>query len=56
MSPITKTRTPRSDEWATPCWLFDRLHAEFNFTLDAAAREAKLSELGADEQDRIPDR
>ena len=24
-------------DWTTPRWLFDRLHAEFGFTLDAAA-------------------
>jgi phage N-6-adenine-methyltransferase len=27
----------RTDDWATPQWLFDRLHAEFNFKLDVAA-------------------
>lgn len=26
-------------DWRTPRWLFDRLHAEFRFTLDAAANE-----------------
>lgn len=26
-----------SEEWATPQYLFDRLHACFNFTVDAAA-------------------
>jgi len=29
--------TSQSDEWETPQWLFDALHAEFGFTLDAAA-------------------
>jgi phage N-6-adenine-methyltransferase len=29
-----------SDEWSTPQELFDALHAEFNFTLDAAASSA----------------
>ena len=24
-----------SDEWTTPQWLFDRLNARFQFTLDA---------------------
>ena len=38
MSPITQTRIPLSDEWATPRWLFDHFHAEFLFTLDAAAK------------------
>lgn len=27
----------KSNEWSTPQDFFDRLHAEFNFTLDAAA-------------------
>jgi phage N-6-adenine-methyltransferase len=38
MSPITATRTARSDEWATPKWLFDHFDAEFHFTLDACAQ------------------
>lgn len=29
-----------SNEWATPQWLFDQLHAEFAFDLDAAATAA----------------
>lgn len=31
-------------DWGTPQWLFDRLHREFHFTVDAAAQEhnAKL--------------
>lgn len=29
--------TSRTDEWGTPQALFDSLHAEFNFTLDASA-------------------
>ena len=35
-----------TDAWATPDDLFDRLHKEFNFTLDAAANEhnAKVPE------------
>lgn len=27
----------RRDDWGTPQWLFDRMHAEFAFTVDAAA-------------------
>ena len=27
----------KSDEWTTPKWLFDRLNAVFQFTVDAAA-------------------
>jgi site-specific DNA-methyltransferase (adenine-specific) len=27
----------KSDEWATPQWLFDELNKEFSFTLDVAA-------------------
>lgn len=27
----------RRDDWQTPAWLFDRLHSEFEFTVDAAA-------------------
>lgn len=44
MSPITQTKIPLSDEWATPVEVFDPLHAEFGFTVDAAAAEwnAKL--------------
>ena len=30
----------KSDEWSTPQDLFDRLHAEFNFQVDAAATAA----------------
>lgn len=26
-------------DWSTPQWLFDQLHAEFNFTLDVCADE-----------------
>ena len=29
-----------SDEWPTPQWLFDALHAEFGFTLDPCATPA----------------
>jgi len=27
----------KTDEWRTPGWLFDKLNARFNFTVDAAA-------------------
>lgn len=37
MSPITQTKIPLSDEWATPAEVFAPLHAEFRFTVDAAA-------------------
>lgn len=42
--PITQTKIPLSDEWATPIWLFEKIDAEFGFTLDAAAKpwNAKL--------------
>jgi len=37
--------TSNSDEWTTPQWLFDRLNAVFQFTIDAAAtRENSLCE------------
>lgn len=38
MSPITQTKIPLSDEWATPRWLFQHFDAEFGFTLDACAK------------------
>ena len=38
MSPITQTKIPLSDEWATPRDLFDALDAEFRFTFDGAAK------------------
>lgn len=37
MSPITQTKIPLSDEWATPVDVFAPLNAEFGFTVDAAA-------------------
>lgn len=37
--PLTKTRTARSDEWATPKWLFDHFDAEFHFEIDVAAQK-----------------
>lgn len=36
--PITQTKIPLSDEWATPKWLYDHFDREFRFTLDACAR------------------
>lgn len=30
----------QTNEWATPQYVFDALHAEFRFTLDAAANDA----------------
>ena len=30
----------KTTEWGTPDWLFDQLHAEFQFTVDAAASDA----------------
>jgi phage N-6-adenine-methyltransferase len=33
-------KTPLSDEWETPQWLFDALDSEFGFTLDGAANES----------------
>lgn len=41
MSPITQTPIPLSDEWATPVEVFAPLHAEFKFTVDAAAAALK---------------
>ena len=29
----------QTDYWATPQWLFDELHKEFNFTLDPCASQ-----------------
>lgn len=31
-------KTPQSDEWRTPPWLFKALDAEFGFSFDGAAR------------------
>lgn len=56
VSPLTKTRTARSDEWATPKWLFDHFDAEFQFTLDGAARawNAKLPRFNDGVKPDIP--
>lgn len=41
------------DDWRTPTWLFDELHAEFDFTVDAAAcaESAKLERYWCLEDD-----
>lgn len=43
------------EDWATPQDLFDRLHAEFNFTIDLAAAEhnAKLPRFYTKEQNSL---
>lgn len=45
----------RSDEWETPAPLFNALHAEFSFTLDAACRKetAKCSAYYTKEDDAL---
>lgn len=45
----------KSDNWATPQWLFDQLHAEFDFTLDvcADAQNAKCHSFFSQEQDGL---
>jgi site-specific DNA-methyltransferase (adenine-specific) len=30
-------KRPRRGDWETPDWLFERMHEEFNFTVDASA-------------------
>jgi phage N-6-adenine-methyltransferase len=42
-------------EWATPQWLFDRLNAEFHFTLDVCAtpENAKCARYFTKEQDGL---
>lgn len=44
-----------SDDWATPQDFFDKLHEEFNFTLDpcADAENAKCSKFYTKEQDGL---
>lgn len=44
-----------SDEWPTPQWLFDLLHAEFAFTLDPCAQpdSAKCKKFYTPEQDGL---
>ncbi len=44
----------RGDEWQTPDWLFQALHKEFNFLLDAAStlENAKLSNFIGDGKER----
>lgn len=45
----------KSDEWSTPQDLFDRLNAEFNFTLDPCANESnhKCDNYFTKEQDGL---
>lgn len=45
----------KTTEWATPQAVFDRLHAEFSFTLDPAATEenAKCARFYTAEQDGL---
>lgn len=47
--------TSRTDEWETPQDLFDKLDAEFHFTLDpcATAENAKCSKYYTKEQDGL---
>lgn len=48
----------RRDEWGTPQWLFDLLHAEFRFQLDvcASADNAKLPAFFSPETDGLSQR
>lgn len=39
MSDLSVMYSSKSDEWATPQWLFDELNNEFDFTLDACATD-----------------
>lgn len=44
----------KTPEWATPQWLFDRLHKQFNFTLDPASNgNAKVQTHFTKEQDGL---
>lgn len=45
----------RRDDWGTPQWLFDRLHAEFQFTVDAAAHSGnhKLPKYWSKDEDGL---
>ena len=45
----------KTDNWATPQWLFDQLHAEFHFTLDVCAdsENAKCPAYFTREQDGL---
>lgn len=40
MAHLTPLMSSAKHDWGTPQWLFDELHAEFNFTVDAAANES----------------
>lgn len=43
------------NDWETPFWLFDRLHEEFSFDIDAAAQphNAKLPRFWSPEEDGL---
>ena len=45
----------KTDEWATPQWLFDQLNAEFHFTLDPCSTDenAKCKKHYTKEQDGL---
>ena len=45
----------RRNDWETPHWLFDRLHAEFGFDVDGAAQphNAKLPRFWTPEEDGL---
>lgn len=47
--------TSNKNYWETPQDLFDKLHAEYNFTLDAAAtgENAKLDNYYTEEDDAL---
>lgn len=49
------TKPKRSQEWGTPASIFDPLHAEFSFTVDAAAsaENAKLPTFWSRENDAL---
>lgn len=48
-------KTAQRDDWRTPRWLFERLHALYQFTIDAAAdaENAKLPRFWTAEQDAL---
>jgi phage N-6-adenine-methyltransferase len=45
----------KTDQWATPQWLFDKYNAEYQFTLDACAlpENAKVESYFSPEQDGL---
>lgn len=48
-------KAPRRHDWETPDWLFGRLHAEFDFTVDAAAHTGnhKLPRYWSEDDDGL---